>query len=155
MSHTDPSFVVFSEILPAEEEEEHDWLVKVASRLWGTPGKDPIEDWPLQAEELLSVDFDDVYGNMPKWKPLKRKKGILIYSDDGCSMHAVTPLIQLYFKRHHSNWYWWCEWAEISEAPHPGGFRGGAVFITEQHVAWHVTTRWVNSMLERMELQHR
>jgi len=154
MSISDPSFVVFSETIPAEGEDEHDWLLKAAKRLWGVPGGEPVENWPLQAEELLSVSFEDIFGNMPKWKPLKRKRGIVVYSDDGCSMHAVTPLVQLYLKRHHPDWYWWTEWAEICEVPHPGGFRGGATFVTEQYVAWHLTTRWINSMIERYDLQH-
>jgi len=155
MARTDTSFTVFSEVIEADEPEEHDWLVKAAKRLWGVPGGDPVEDWPGAVMELMSsVEFDDIYGMMPKWKPLKRKRGIIVYADDGCSMFAVTPLVQLYLRKYHCDWYWWTEWAEICETPSPSSFRGGAVFVTEQHVAWHFTTHWVNSMIERVNLQH-
>ena len=147
-------FPVLSEVLEAESEDEHEWLVNAARRLWGVPGGDCVEDWPTAAKDLLSTDFEDIYGNMPKWKPLKRKMGILIYSDDGCNLSAISPLVQLYIRRYHCEWYWWVEWAEISERPLPGGFRGGALFVTEQHVAWHFTTHWINEMIERSEIQH-
>lgn len=154
MSARDNSYPVFSEVLEADDPSEHDWLVKVASRLWGVPGGDDVQEWPEKAEMLLSTGcFDDVFGLMPKWKPLKRKKGILIYSDDGCNVHAVPPLVQLYLNRFHSDWYWFMEWAEICETPSPSGFRGGAVFITDQHVAWHFTTHWINNMIESIEIQ--
>ena len=148
---SDPSYIVFSEILDAETKDDHQMLVKGAERLWGYPDKKPVEAWPEVALDLLPVSFDEIYGNMPEWRPLKRNKGIIIYSREGCSMHAVTPLVQRYFIRKHPEWYWWAEWAEISSRPKPGGFRGGAVMVTAERVRWHFTTRWVNNMIERVE----
>lgn len=153
MAGPDSSYPVFSEVLEADDESEHRWLVGAAKKLWGIPGGDPVEEWPDKAADLLSVSFDDIYQLMPKWKPLKRNKGILIYSDDGCCVHAVPPLVQLYLRRFHQDWYWWLEWAEITGSPTPSAFRGGAVFVTDQHVAWHWTTHWVNNMIESLEIQ--
>jgi hypothetical protein len=146
--------MVFSEIIEAEDEDEHDWLIKVATLLWGAGDGPSIQSWPKKADDLLSVPFEDVYGLMPMWKPIKRKRGIVVYSMEGCAVHAIPPLIQLYLRKYHRDWYWWLEWAEICERPSPGGFRGGAVFVTGQHVAWHFTAHWVNGMIERTELQH-
>ena len=148
----DPSYVVFSEIIEAESKEDHQLLVRAATRLWGTDGEQ-VEEWPGPVLELLPISFDEIYGNMPNWRALKMSKGIIVYSSDGCSMHAVTPLVQRYLIKRHPDWYWWTEWAEICEKPKPGGFRGGAVMVTADKVRWHFTTRWVNNMIERVELE--
>ena len=150
---SDPSYIVFSEIIEAETKEDHQLLVNAAEKLWGYPDRDPVEAWPKVALDLLPVPFEDIYCNMPLWKPLKRNNGLVVYSKEGCSMHAVTPLIQRYLKQQHPDWYWWTEWAEVCDRPRPSGFRGGAVMITAERIRWHFTSRWVNNMVERVEME--
>lgn len=150
---SDPSYIVFAEEVKAEYESEHEWLVGAATLLWGDKRSGAIEDWPEKAKNLLSVDFNEIYGMMPKWRPLRNRNGIFVYSDDGCNIAAVPPLIQLYLRKYHSDWYWWTEWAEKSDRPSVGSFRGGALFVTEEHVAWHSTSHWVDGMIDRLTMQ--
>ena len=150
------SYPVFSEVIDADDDLEFRWLCQAATKLWGrwNDANSDVKSWPRQAEDLLSVPFDEIYSMMPRWKPLKNRKGIVVSATDGAALHAIPPLVQLYLQRFHSDWYWFMEWAEISETPEPAGFRGGAVFVTEDRVAWHLTSQWVDGMVERLNLQH-
>lgn len=145
---------VFSDVIEAEDKEDLEWLMKAANRLWGPSGE---ENWPDVATELLAVDHSEIVGMLPKYKIVKKRRasGLIVYSTDGASLHAVTPLVQLYLRKFHRDWWWAIEWAEISETPQPGGFGGGAVFVTADHVAWHFTAHFLGNMIENFEHQYR
>jgi hypothetical protein len=141
--------VRFSQKIRAHSKDQHAWLCKIAERLWGPRAEE--EGWPRKAEEFCEVGVDDLV--FPDWVELKNG-GILVYSMDGASVAAVTPLVQLFIRRYHNSRYWVLEWAEASDRPHAGAFGGGAVFVTADQVEWFSTAHWIRNKVENWEHQN-
>jgi len=141
--------VLFSQKIRAHSKAEHAWLCKVAERLWGKRAEE--EGWPPKAAELCDISFDELV--LPDWVELK-KGGILVFTMDGATPAAVTPLVQLFIRRFHKDKYWILEWAESSAKPHAGVFGGGAAFVTSDRVDWFTTDHWVRNKVENWENQN-
>ena len=147
--------VLFSQKIRAHSKAEHSWLCKVAERLWGEKAEE--EGWPEKAEAFCDVAVDELI--FPDWVPLK-KGGILVYTKDGASPAAVTPLVRLFIRRFHKNRYWKLEWAEVGTdgdgciKPHADAFGGGAVFVTADKVHWFTTGHWIRNKIENWEHQN-
>jgi len=141
--------VLFSQKIRAQTKDEHAWLCKVAERLWGKRAEE--EGWPEKAEAFCDIPVDDLI--FPDWVPLKNG-GILVYTKDGASPAAVTPLVRLFLRRYHKNKYWIMEWAETSSKPHAGAFGGGAVFVTADRAHWFTTSSWIRNKIENWEHQN-
>jgi hypothetical protein len=143
------SHVLFSQKMRAHTKAEHAWLCKVADRLWGKRAEE--EGWPPRAEEFCDVSVDDLV--FPDWVELKNG-GILVYTNDGASPSAVTPLAQLFIRKFHKNKYWILEWANSSDKPHAGAFGGGAVFVTADRVDWFTTGNWITNKIDNWDHQN-
>lgn len=146
------SCVLFSQKIRARTKEEHGWLIKIAERLWGERAEK--EGWPEKAESFCDVGVDDLV--FPDWVQLKNG-GILVYTKDGASPAAVTPLVRLFLRRFRRGSFWVLEWAEAPTDGklHAGSFGGGAAFVTADKVSWFTTGHWIRNKTENFENQRR
>lgn len=79
--------------------------------------------------------------------PTESGYSIVFESDEYANIDALASLLQSFLVRFRPKGHLTMEWAYTCSKGRPGGFGGGAAFITAEEISVHDTSAWLEDML--------
>jgi len=135
-------YMQFSEELPLETEEEHEWirnaLKGIDPDLLEEGREEELEAWC----DARQIDKDSAeYFPMFGWGITIGR--LWVYSEESADLDHVVGVVQSFLRKFRPKSCCCLQYAETCSRPRIGEFGGGAVFVTADNVNWLNTGAWV------------